>query len=167
MMSTCSGKAALFDPYQSMLMQTGTGLFRGEKYLKCRCIGLLWELLAPSNGLLLQLTHLPRITHNNSKGLIQLPCVSPEDWRSCHAQHSAWCQGREGVWNLDLIFRYYFETPTARRKKIVSGRTSQKNNPSANGRHVDDTQQGNINHWLDSIVRLGSNDDHDDDDDDV
>ena len=29
-----------------------------EKYLKCRCIGLLWELQAPSNGLLAQDTNL-------------------------------------------------------------------------------------------------------------
>ena len=31
---------------------------------------------------------------------------------------------------------------------------------------MDDTQQGNINHWLDSVVSLGSNDDEDEDDED-
>ena len=30
---------------------------------------------------------------------------------------------------------------------------------------MDDTQQGNINNWLDSVVRLGSNDDDDAKDD--
>ena len=91
-----------------------------------------------------------------SNGLIQLPFVSPEDWRSCHAQHSAWSQEREGVWNLDLLFRYYFGTPAVRREKKMSRRTIQRNNPASNGRTMVDIQQGNNNHWLDSIVRLGS-----------
>ena len=34
LMSICSREAALFYPYQSVFMQTGTGLFRGKKYLR-------------------------------------------------------------------------------------------------------------------------------------
>lgn len=57
------------------------------------------------------------------------------------------------IWSFDTILELQLREGT---KKMCQEGASQRNNPSSNGRLMADTQQGNNNHWLDSIVRLGS-----------
>ena len=69
MMSTCSREAALFT--KACSFRLGLAYF-AEKYLKIdwsvksRCIGSLWELQAPSNGLLIKFSTHERVLYTVS-----------------------------------------------------------------------------------------------------
>ena len=96
---------------------------------------------------------LPRITQCNSKGLIHYLVyrLRIDEAVILNTLHGAWIEKASEIRirSFDTILELQLQEG---KKKIVSSRTSQRNNPSTNGRHTDDTQKGNINHGLDSIV---------------